>query len=86
MHGVLWMTIEQQKKLVARLRRLAGQVRALEGTLRSSESEVVVNQFLAVNAASKAALRLYLEWEVLAGEGVSSEQRRLLVKLLGRVD
>ena len=85
MHGVLWMSEENRKKLVARLRRVAGQIRALEGEIKG-EPDKVVNQFLAVIAASKAVLRYYLEVALLEKPELSVGDRQLLAKLLNRVD
>lgn len=82
MNGVLWMSPENQKKLVGRLRRVAGQVRALEAAVGRREPEDVTNQLLAVIAGSKASLRFYIEQEILSGETIGQKDRALLARLL----
>jgi DNA-binding FrmR family transcriptional regulator len=79
------MNANDQKKLVGRLRRVAGQIRALEQQL-DAEPEVVTNQFLAAIAAMKSTVRFYLEKRVLERESLSSTDRQLLARLINRVD
>lgn len=78
------MKAEQQKKLVGRLRRAAGQIRAIEGSL-NEDAEVVINQLLAVVAASKASLRFYVEEELLTKSELSVDDRLLLARLVDRI-
>ncbi len=78
------MKAEQQKKLVGRLRRVAGQIRAIEGSL-NEDAEVVINQLLAVVAASKASLRFYVEGELLKKSELSAHDRQLLARLVDRI-
>jgi DNA-binding FrmR family transcriptional regulator len=80
------MTREEQKKLVGRLRRIAGQIRALEQAVERENSENVTNQFLASIAALKGSLRFYLERELLGTDQLSEPDRALLARLLNRVD
>jgi len=80
------MTAGQQKKLLGRLRRIAGQVRALELAMGKPDTEVTANQFLAVIAATKAGLRFYLEARILGQEEISQSDRALIARLLNRVD
>ncbi len=82
MDGVLWMTIDDQKKLIGRLRRVAGQVRALEQSIASEDPDSVANQLLAVIAASRACLRFYAEKQILIREDLSQSDRALLARLL----
>lgn len=79
------MNSEDQKRLVGRLRRIAGQVRALEQTLNARDPEAVTNQMLAVVAATQASLRFYIERAVLAKEALTDAERKLLTQLINRV-
>ncbi len=78
------MTVEERKKLVGRLRRIAGQVRSLEQQL-DRDPDQTINQILAVSAAMQACLRFYAEKRLLTSDELSDSDRRLLSRLLGRV-
>lgn len=80
------MTREEQKKLIGRMRRIAGQIRALEQAVERNGSEDVVNQFLASIAALKSSLRYYLEKQLLGEKPLSADDRALLARLINRVD
>lgn len=86
MNGVLWMTLEEQKKMIGRLRRVAGQIRALEQAVEREATEDVVNQLLAATAALKGSLRFYIEHQLLGGKELSPADRELLGRLINRVD
>lgn len=80
------MTREEQKKMIGRLRRVAGQIRALEQTVEREVTEDVVNQLLAAAAALKGSLRFYIEKQLLDGKQLSPADRELLGRLINRVD
>jgi len=76
------MKPENQQKLVARLRRLAGQARTLEVTLARRDPEKFIGQLEATIAAAKASLRFYLEQELLSKDELSARERKLLARLI----
>ncbi len=74
----------KQKKLIARLRRLSGQARALEIAV-TKEPEKFVTELEAVVAAAKASLRFYIEEEMLVKDELSVSDKRLLARLLSKL-
>jgi DNA-binding FrmR family transcriptional regulator len=76
------MEDETERKLVSRLRRLAGQIRALEIALTRDDQELVITQFEAVIAAAKASLTLYLSAELLIKPELSDTDRKTLDRLI----
>lgn len=76
------MKDEDRQKIRARLRRIAGQVRALEEATSQDDAGKFIGQLEAVIAASKASLRFYIERKMLSAEELSSEDRKLLARLV----
>lgn len=76
------MDNETQKQLIARLRRLEGQVRALEVSIARDEADRVVTQLQAVIAASRATLRHYLEVKLLSEAILNESAKRLLARVI----
>ncbi len=76
------MRDEDKQRIRARLRRIAGQVRALEETVGQDDSSKFIGQLEAVIAAGKASLRFYVERKMLSGEELSGEDRQLLARLV----
>lgn len=73
--------MEQERKLVARIHRLEGQVRALERVLGSGDSQQIITQFEAVIAAAKAAFTEYSAI-TLADADISAETKLRLINRL----
>lgn len=73
-----------KQKLTARLRRLAGQVRALELSLAENEPEKFVSQLEAVIGAARASLNFYVEKRLVTGK-INPTDRALLLRLLSKI-
>lgn len=69
--------------MIARIRRLAGQVRALEPALTGKDATQITIQLEAVIAAARATLAYFAEVELMDSDSPSNRQalRRLLKKL-----
>ncbi|QQG49648.1 MAG: metal-sensing transcriptional repressor [Candidatus Berkelbacteria bacterium] len=78
------MDKQTQQQLIARLRRIEGQVRALETSVGHDSADKVVTQLQAIIAANRAALRFYLQEKLLVQEKLSTEDRRLLARIIDR--
>lgn len=78
------MTEENQRRLTARLRRLAGQTHALETLLVSGDAERFISQLEAVIAASKATLAAYIKEELLTKEKLTPSEQKLLERLISK--
>jgi DNA-binding FrmR family transcriptional regulator len=63
-----------QRKVIARLRRLAGQAGALEASYVSGDKEKFILQLEAVTAAARACLSYVAEHELLASENPADKQ------------
>jgi len=75
---------EWEKKLLSRLRRVAGQMTGLEALVAKREQDILPAQFEATLGALKAAYVFYLEGRITFGETDKTlpEIRRILRKLL----
>lgn len=73
--------MEQERKLVGRIHRLEGQVRALERVLAGDDYIQSITQFEAVIAAAKAALNEYIEI-ALADENLPLQAKQKIIERL----
>lgn len=76
------MRDQEQRKLIARLHRLAGQVRSLEGLIVKQDNQQAIGQFEAVIAAAKASLTYYLEAELLTDRDLGDQEKKQLLRLI----
>lgn len=72
----------EQRKLIARLHRLAGQVRSLEELIVKRDNLQAIGQFEAVIAAAKASLVYYLEAGLLIDSDIDGQERKQLLRLI----
>jgi len=77
------MTEQEQRQMIARIRRLAGQARALEPALTAKDTVQVTIQLEAVIAAARATLAYFAEVELMNSDAPGHRQalQRLLKKL-----
>ena len=76
------MTEQEKRKLVSRLHRLEGQVRALEKQLDSDDPLTTCGQFDAVIAAAQSSLVEYLS--IVLQQSIPQEEKNRLIKRLVR--
>lgn len=74
------MQEQEKRKFVARLRRMIGQAQSLERILAENDRVKFVGQLEAVIAASRAALSLYAEMELINSD--DPEDIQLLSRIL----
>lgn len=79
------ITEENARKLVARLHRLEGQVRALEKLVAGGDAVKTISQFEAVVAAAKASLLFYVDSQFLDQENLSPVERKTLKRLFRKL-
>lgn len=84
MVGYIWGQMDEQIKhrLVGRVRRIRGQVQALEVLLETDKSEQFIMQLRAAVAGLRSLLATYADAEILDGETISPSQKALLRQLL----
>ncbi len=73
---------QEQKQIVSRLRRLAGQAKSLEIALLSGDSTKFVGQLQAVIAAGKATLSRYATFKLI--NSGDEADKKLLERLIRR--
>ena len=73
--------MEKERKLVGRIHRLEGQVRALERVLAADDYIQTITQFEAVIAAAKASLAEYVEI-ALTDSAVAIETKQKIIARL----
>jgi len=74
------MTEQEEKQLISRLRRLAGQARSLETALAGGDNAMFVGQMEAVIAAGRAALSQFTQVKLLGSD--EPEDRKLLARII----
>ena len=86
--GILWieggivgeMLETEKKQYIARLKRLAGQAKALEVSYLSQSTEGFITQLEAVIAASRSAMATYAQLELVCSK--EDSRKRLLIRLI----
>lgn len=76
------MNEQEQRKLLNRLQRLAGQVRSLQNLVIKNDQPQVITQLEAVIASAKSTLVAYLQVELLSKEELTEVDRQTLQRLL----
>lgn len=76
------MNEQEQKQIVSRLRRLAGQAKSLETVLLSGDNMKFVGQLQAVIAASQATLGRYAAFKLISS--ADEADKKILERLIRR--
>lgn len=75
------MTEDDKRRLQGRLRRIVGQISALDKAV-DGDPERFVTQLEAVIAAGKASLRFYVGRRLINSETIGPSERKLLARLI----